>query len=221
MKQLSILRGVGIMIIISILGAWTNHDKVQCIVDATIVEIIPTGTNYQATSCPGAKVRYRPEKMASQGFSDSDETDENGEVHFLVIESAGTKVRYQAFKPGFIPGAPTSEYIDKGQVCLELNVMRKTEVKKIENRIRNFLNDKSLRNAEQMLNEFEKFFPDFREIEDFKGLKDLEIDLKERQKSSSTLNPGSLENLEQMLRAREQERIRTGNPDLKRSGNGL
>lgn len=207
--------------LISLLGAWTNNDKVQCIVNAKIIEIVPTGSSYEATNCPGATVRYRPEKAVGGGYSDTDETDENGQVQFLVIETTGTKVRYQAFKPGFTPGASTSEYVDKGQVNLELNVIRKVNAKMLEDKIRNFIKDKSLQNAEQLLNEFEKFFPNFREIEGFEEFKKLELELKEKAKSNSTLNPGSLEDLQQMLREKELERIRTGNPDIERSGNGF
>lgn len=214
------------MTLATLIGAWTKNDKIQCLVDAKVVEvsvtITPTERKYEAVNSKAAKVKYRPEKAPiSEGFSESEETDENGEIQFLVVESAGTKVQYQPFKPGYISGATTSEYVDKGQVSLELNVIRKSKAKLIEDKIRDSINNKSLENAQEMLKEFEKFFPDFREIEDFKGLKDLEIDLQERQKSSSTLTPGSLEDLQQRLREQELERIRTGNPDLERGGNGM
>lgn len=226
MNQLSMLRLFMLMTLTTLIGAWTKNDKVQCLVDAKIVEvsvtITPTERKYEAENSKAAKVKYRPEKAPiGEGFSESKETDENGEIQFLVVESAGTKVQYQAFKPGYISGATASEYVDKGQVSLELNLIKKSKAKLIEDKIRDSINNKSLENAEEMLKEFEKFFPNFRDIEDFKGLKDLELDLKERQKSSSTINPGSLEDLQQMLRAKELERIRTGNPELERGGNGL
>ncbi|MBX2874518.1 MAG: hypothetical protein KTR30_20515 [Saprospiraceae bacterium] len=221
MQLLSITKLFGLLTLALTLGAGAAHEEIQCTINAKVVEVIPTGGGYVATSSSGAKVFYRPSKATDAIGLPSQETDKDGMVNFIVIESKGTHMRYQAQKAGFTPGAPSFAYVDLEHLSLELNVMRSQNVKAIQIKIRDAIDNKSLQQADQLLKEFEKFFPKYREIEGFKELKQLEIELREKRQSSSTLHPESMEDLQRMLREKELERIRTGNPDIEGRGNGF
>ncbi|NET33765.1 MAG: hypothetical protein F6K19_17375 [Cyanothece sp. SIO1E1] len=223
MRKLSISNLSWVALPLLLLSSWVTEKKVRCDVKAEVHEIYRIGDDLYSRPSEKAKVKYGP--FDGEGnflsSSESEETDAQGQVNFLAVENSGTIVKYQGIKDNCKPGTAKERVIDYKKIDLKLFIINQDTLQKLQNAGKKLIKTGSYEQLEKLLDGFEKFFPDFREIEDFRGLKDLELDLKERQKSSSTLTPGSLEDLQQRLREQELKRVRTGNPDLERGGNGM
>ncbi len=223
MRKLSISNISWAVLPLLLLSSWVTEKKVRCDVHAEIHEIYRIDNELFSRPSAKAKVKYGPFDGLGNflSSSESEETNADGRINFLAVENTGTIVKYQGIKDNCKPGTAKERVIDYKKIELKLFIINQDTLQKLQDAGEQLIKTGSYKKAEKLLQGFEKFFPNFREVDYFKELKDLELDLKEKQKSSSTLNPGSMEDLQELLRARELERIRTGNPDLERGGNGL